>query len=51
LATAAAFLAAAFLSVLIAWASVLLIERLSQRAVRSQPRASPLPPSMPMGCG
>lgn len=36
LATAAAFLAAAFLSVLIAWASVLLIERLSQRAVRSQ---------------
>lgn len=36
LATAAAFLAAAFLSVLIAWASVLLVERISKRAVRSQ---------------
>lgn len=36
LAAAAAFAAAAFLSVLIAWASVLLIERVSQRAVRSQ---------------
>lgn len=36
LAAAAAFTAAAFLSVLIAWASVLLIERVSQRAVRSQ---------------
>ena len=36
LAAAVAFAAAAFLSVLIAWASVLLVERISKRVVRSQ---------------
>lgn len=36
LATAAAFVAAALLAVLFAWASVLLIERISKRIVRSQ---------------
>lgn len=35
-ATVIAFAAAAFLSLLIAWASVLLVERISKRAVRSQ---------------
>ena len=36
LAALAAFVVAAFLSVLIAWASVLLVERISKRVVRSQ---------------